>query len=462
MNDGLAALPRAANANAVTTALLAHPIEHRLLSVARDAREFVLPHAEAFRCLPVARNLRCGAWYFHGKLLGDDERWRVMDCWFKSVDGHFGKWNFSLKRMNMELLRAIVRHGGALVVDSTRHGKPLPDSFSKTIPIWCCVVNRAAGRLRGTDTELDGELHVPLFIPETERAQIEELLDSFVDRLLSTGPETASLLLSLPKPLRPLWSTPAAPLLSVPWSSDPSVLPFLPVILLQPSEPHPRPATLLGRSFRYLPGAGDDHEHWSRGLDPDGFWADEEAWLAGSISAGRGAGRARAAGVGGFAFLGGTGVAVGSWMGGMEWGEVKEAFDAAVNCTDRVVEDAPDRWPLLELGVPEGKGGRWKLQASFGRAVAFYGEHGANKKVLVFSERGDDRAPAIALAILLTYFSPDLDPLPAPIRGSDLTKGAVEVAIARIQGFWPRSAPSGASVRALRGWLFGRETGKGS
>lgn len=30
-----------------------------------------------------------------------------------------------------------------MIVDSTRKGKRFPDSMSKTIPIWTCVLNRA-------------------------------------------------------------------------------------------------------------------------------------------------------------------------------------------------------------------------------------------------------------------------------------------------------------------------------
>lgn len=33
--------------------------------------------------------------------------------------------------------------GGCMIVDSTRKGKRFPDSMSKTIPIWTCVLNRA-------------------------------------------------------------------------------------------------------------------------------------------------------------------------------------------------------------------------------------------------------------------------------------------------------------------------------
>lgn len=31
--------------------------------------------------------------------------------------------------------------GGCIIVDSTRKGKRFPDSMSKTIPIWTCVLN---------------------------------------------------------------------------------------------------------------------------------------------------------------------------------------------------------------------------------------------------------------------------------------------------------------------------------
>jgi len=33
--------------------------------------------------------------------------------------------------------------GGCIIIDSTRKGKRFPDSMSKTIPMWSCVVNRS-------------------------------------------------------------------------------------------------------------------------------------------------------------------------------------------------------------------------------------------------------------------------------------------------------------------------------
>ena len=37
----------------------------------------------------------------------------------------------------------VEQKGGCMIVDSTRKGKRFPDSMSKTIPIWTCVLNRA-------------------------------------------------------------------------------------------------------------------------------------------------------------------------------------------------------------------------------------------------------------------------------------------------------------------------------
>ena len=49
-----------------------------------------------------------------------------------------------------------------ILVDSTRAGKRLPDALSKTVPIWCAVINRAI-LLRGGCFDIDVDL--PLLPP---------------------------------------------------------------------------------------------------------------------------------------------------------------------------------------------------------------------------------------------------------------------------------------------------------
>lgn len=52
-----------------------------------------------------------------------------------------------------------------MMVDSTRKGKRFPDSMSKTIPIWTCVLNRAImnyrKRIDGHDLVDNVSVNVP-------------------------------------------------------------------------------------------------------------------------------------------------------------------------------------------------------------------------------------------------------------------------------------------------------------
>lgn len=62
-------------------------------------------------------------------------------------------------------------------MDSTRRGKSMPDALAKTVPIWCCVMNRLLFR--------DEREQMELFTPKnvvgmSEHAQINARLDSFV------------------------------------------------------------------------------------------------------------------------------------------------------------------------------------------------------------------------------------------------------------------------------------------
>ena len=64
-------------------------------------------------------------------------------CYFKSTDGHEGTWSFSHRRLNLHLLPLIDPYQGCIIVDSTHSRiKRLPDALSKTVPIWCCILNR--------------------------------------------------------------------------------------------------------------------------------------------------------------------------------------------------------------------------------------------------------------------------------------------------------------------------------
>jgi len=75
-----------------------------------------------------------------------------------------------------------------LLVDSTRSGKKIPDALSKTVPIWCAVINRAL-LLRYPDLKAKESLwNIALYTPPAsvsmhERHQIEQRLDGWAENL---------------------------------------------------------------------------------------------------------------------------------------------------------------------------------------------------------------------------------------------------------------------------------------
>jgi len=73
-----------------------------------------------------------------------------------------------------------------IVVDSTRGGKRIPDALSKTVPIWCAVVNRATARRfpKGIPPEWETSLFTPpASVSRQEHHQIEERLDEWTEGL---------------------------------------------------------------------------------------------------------------------------------------------------------------------------------------------------------------------------------------------------------------------------------------
>ena len=203
-------------------------LRNRLRSIARDAA-FVRELASKVP-LPVVANARAGCWYAHTKHVAR----------FKSTDGHRGQWALSLRRLNLDFLRIVVAHDGALLVDATRRGRSLPDALSKTVPIWCCCANRAAG--------LAEELRLPPCVADEEATAIKARLDACVSLMRQHAPH-----LSLKKPLRCLW---------VVNGDDKTIaLPAdaTPIVCVSASAPNGD-----------LQGAADDEEAWA----PPGFTAD--------------------------------------------------------------------------------------------------------------------------------------------------------------------------------------------
>lgn len=263
--------------------------------------------------LPLIANLRCGLWY---------SSHFDATCYFKSTDGHAGNWSFNPTRLNIHVATLAVEKGGCIIVDATRRGKRFPDSMSKTIPIWTCVLNRAIQAFRrdklmtrsdelhvlscrscnGEDCQVQGKnsadsgpelnsclrrkvlvdvstedwdcsLHLPLWVSESEKANIESRIDGWTKILEDIGTDFAFLARSLQKPLRPLWISQK----SVVWLNEIPDLDswnFTPIILVSASSASESTIRMSDNEFSwsYIPGAADDEESWARGLSPILFW----------------------------------------------------------------------------------------------------------------------------------------------------------------------------------------------
>ncbi|KAF9524838.1 tRNA A64-2'-O-ribosylphosphate transferase [Crepidotus variabilis] len=242
-------------------------IYNRLHSIEEDI-SFVNQVYEAYRDAPLLPNLRCGAWYTDPKIA------TVLPAYFKSTDGHFNNWSFNLRRSNLHLLQLLAEKECMILVDSTRSGKRIPDALSKTVPIWCAVINRASlvrfPELVETEKIIwDTDFYTPPAAVSTqEHHQIEQRLDDWANSLAKSSFE----LPRLPRPLRPVWITPASTTFPELPTSPSTIGEFLPVICVSASKKVDEGLERRLGGYTYVQGSGDDHELWGMGLTPAMFW----------------------------------------------------------------------------------------------------------------------------------------------------------------------------------------------
>lgn len=82
-------------------------IHNRLKSIQEDSI-FVKSVSKTYAHLKVVANQRCGSWYVDPEDESTGKEW----VYFKSTDGHHGRWEFSLRRANLHLLPSIDAIGG--------------------------------------------------------------------------------------------------------------------------------------------------------------------------------------------------------------------------------------------------------------------------------------------------------------------------------------------------------------
>lgn len=158
----------------------------------------------------------------------------------------------------------------------------MPDALSKTVPIWCAVMNRA---LFPEKSEYHAARFPPNFLPVSEESQIEDKIDGFVKSFKVHNLEElgqlvyANTVQDLKLDLDDLRQNLGKPIL-VSWANRAY---YHPEDLFKDDEYNL--FVLCSASKRvhgaeiseggYIQGAGDDSEGWSHGLTPPVFWANK-------------------------------------------------------------------------------------------------------------------------------------------------------------------------------------------
>ncbi|KAI9490517.1 tRNA A64-2'-O-ribosylphosphate transferase [Zychaea mexicana] len=452
-------------------------ILNRLRSIQEDA-DFVKEIACLFPKLPLVANERCGSWYI------DPTERKVYSVYYKSTDGHMGQWDFNLRRSNLHLLDIIHRYKGCIVVDSTRRGKRIPDSLSKTIPIWCCAINRAVAKYRSRRHHHHHEQYgffenkkqeqeacelysLPSCVSRSEHAQIEARMDGFAQKLLDSGGiDMESISKLVEKPLRPLWFTPQSSF----FINDPpdySDAPFWPVICLSASQAVESGCQARPGGYLYVQGSGDDQEAWCHGLTPRLFWQHAKELLNSNSSVEceqrvqhivASAGPANDDGDDDtsndkkYDMIQGTTLAIGSRLSGKPpacW----QHFDYIINCTPTHYEEIDKEHCYLQLPIPEGKKGQQQLFESIPKALAFVKEPlQQEKRILVHCAKGQDRSVGIALAILVKYFDQDMKFVSDGVTRVD--KKGIHDHLVKIISSRPKAAPSRATLKKINTYFM--------
>ncbi|XXH00057.1 hypothetical protein Hte_006399 [Hypoxylon texense] len=436
-------------------------IGNRLRSVREDA-DFAGEVAAAFGGRPLVANERCGSWYVPPAR-------KAGSAYFKSTDGHAGQWRFSTRRLNLQLLGLIGGRDGCVVVDSTRRGKRMPDALSKTVPIWCCVLNRVLF------PDAPGSHHHQLFTPPnavspSEHAQIEARIPEHVASLLALGLDVEALRRQLKKPIRPVWVTQESQLVP----TDEVFADFHPVICCTSSR---RVAGGEMSEGGYIQGAGDDTENWALGLTPPVFWRHADLLLSTpepdlpdlvrSLVAEEAA-NADASSP--------KQVAPCLFVGCLP---LPDQISPSM-CTVAIYSKTTDSssWvkspSLMEVGVGKHKLASRNLRLALPSISDFVrrflerptttdsdppteGSSASSsepRRVLVACETGKDISAGVALALLCQYFDDEGNFCPRP-PSSGHTKSDIRVKLSRIMTQFPEANPSRTTLQSVNSFLMG-------
>lgn len=352
----------------------------------------------------------------------------------------------------------------------------MPDALSKTIPIWCAVLNRAL--FPSLTPEPYHALHTPpQVVSPSEHAQISALLPMFLASLKALDLDLPALRASVSKPLRPFWVTPDTDLGTFLDRDGPAIFDdFHPVVCCTASR---RVAggeltTMGGGSRVYVQGAGDDTENWACGLTAELWWANadallstDEAELPDFIAELVKESEARALeGNGGAveatSIVPGVAVCTLAQLNQLASDEntLKIALLPAVTPSDTWVKSPTE----MAIGLGKHKIASRNLRPALSDVCAaasrFFeqrlGQDGRPRdgaRVVVACESGRDVSVATALAVSLWCFDGD-GRYRASTARTIFTKDVVKVRLGAVMTAFPAANPGRASLQSVNGFLM--------
>ncbi|CAD6563730.1 MAG: hypothetical protein ASARMPREDX12_000036 [Alectoria sarmentosa] len=334
----------------------------------------------------------------------------------------------------------------------------MPDALSKTIPIWCVVINRLLFGEVPDDYKLSTPKEV---VGASENSQIKALLDGFVNNVKDLGLDLCSLRSVLKKPIRPSWVTPdfVSTDVSVPSAE------YHTIICCTASR------RVFGAEMTedgYIQGAGDDSEGWSHGLTPTLFWRHRDQLLTAVeedmpnivlelITTDPDHGVARSDAV----TLAPTSLSIGSLSSAKQ---AELSYDGIVICggtapskTDHKTKD-DKRTRILNLLCSDGKLGSRALRSQLPRVppfIASLADYGSPPKILFLCPTGKDLSIGTALAMLCLFFDDDYG-FNRQASIASIDKALVRRRLAFITTAKPDANPSRSTLQSVHSFLMPR------
>ncbi|KAI9294166.1 initiator tRNA phosphoribosyl transferase [Neoconidiobolus thromboides FSU 785] len=416
---------------------------------------------------PILANERCGNWYIPSDIRYNDS------VYFKSTDGHIGKWDFSLKRLNLNLLSIVNQYKGAVIVDSTQKGKSYPDSFSRTIPVYCAVINLAIYNYLIENNKdniyqdklklWDKEFYAPhTVVSKNERESILNKLPELYSKLTNSSVDIAKINELIELPLRPVYITMNSNLID--FNQNNQFLhdvPFLPLILITASNPNRANLKFQNKhqiEFNYIQGAGDDEESWAKGIKWQSYWenvdsilkyktddqilslfkTDSEELRFKSIK-----------NQNNMDFIADSKVAIGNWKSGDPNNPGLRQIDLVINCCDQEYTAEKFNQKYLFLNIKEGKKGKEELFQSIDKVLKYLQNNSEHvKSILCHCIQGKDRSVGIALAILLRFMGED-GKLNFQLKQRTVDKQEMKNLIIHLLNYRPNIMPTRSTIKKV-------------